>query len=119
MSQFGGCAYSDPKLEKYLNSLSLIYLRCTSFGEQQFQPSYWEETFSARQFKPIFTMSANTTEIVISLAKAHRIQEMKPGFGVVVEGLDFEEGVTKKTSRWIEELVKKVSVLPLVYDLVR
>ncbi|KAG6360938.1 hypothetical protein INS49_012006 [Diaporthe citri] len=60
-------------------------------------------TFSARQFKPSSTLSANTTETVTSLAIAPQIQELKSGFGVIVEGLDFAEGVTKESCRLIED----------------
>lgn len=58
-------------------------------------------------------MSANATETVTSIATAPRIQELKSGFGVVVEGLGFAEGVTKESCRLVEELVKKVSTLAI------
>ncbi|KAK7736324.1 hypothetical protein SLS63_003301 [Diaporthe eres] len=56
-------------------------------------------------------MSANATETVMSLATAPRIQELKSGFGVVVEGLDFAGGITKESRRLVEDLVKKYGVV--------
>lgn len=61
-------------------------------------------------------MSANATETVTSLPTAPQIQELKSGFGVAVDGLEFAEGVTKESCRLLDELVKKVSILAILYD---
>lgn len=58
-------------------------------------------------------MPANIKEIVTSLNTTSRIQELKSGFGVVVDGFDSAEGVTKESCRLVEELVKKVSMLAI------
>lgn len=57
-------------------------------------------------------MSA-TTEMVTSLTTAPQIKQLKPGFGVVVEGLNFAEGVTEESCHLVEELVKKVNILAI------
>lgn len=61
-------------------------------------------------------MSANATETVTSLSPAPQIRELKSGFGVALDGLEFAEGVTKESCRLIEELVKKVSRLAILYE---
>lgn len=58
-------------------------------------------------------MSASTVETVASLTARPQIKELKPGFGVVVDGLDFAEGVTMETCCLVEELVKKVKLLAI------
>lgn len=63
-------------------------------------------------------MSVNTTETVTSVTTAPQIQELKSGFGVVVDGFDFAQGVTKESCRLVEELVNKVSILAILYDFV-
>lgn len=55
-------------------------------------------------------MSATTADIVTSLTTAPQVKEMKAGFGVEVDGLDFAKGITKERCRLVEELVKKVNV---------
>lgn len=39
------------------------------------------------------------------------VRELKPGFGVEVQGLDLSDGATEESYRLIEELVKKVNLL--------
>ena len=56
-------------------------------------------------------MSATTIETVTSLTRHHQIKELKPGFGVVVDGLDFSEGVTKESCCLVKKLVTKVNLL--------
>lgn len=53
-------------------------------------------------------MSTAITEN-ITLAAAHlSVNELKPGFGAEIHGLDFANGATEEDGRLIEELVKKV-----------
>lgn len=56
-------------------------------------------------------MSATTIETVTSITRHPQIKEFKPGFGVVVDGLDFSEGVTKESCCLVKELVTKVNLL--------
>lgn len=56
-------------------------------------------------------MAATTIETVTLLTTRPQIKELNPGFGVVVDGLNFAERVTKESCCLIEELVKKVKLL--------
>lgn len=117
MLQCGRLAYSHPNLNKHLSSLSptqgtllTAAFRSTTINSKDLAQ---DETLRSRQVKPTFTMSASTTEALTSLTTAPQIKELKSGFGVVVDGLDFAEGVTKESCRLVEELVKKVNTPPI------
>lgn len=58
-------------------------------------------------------MSTAGTGIATSLAPAHQIRELKSGFGVLVEGLNFAQGVTKESCRLVDELVQKVNIVAI------
>lgn len=53
-------------------------------------------------------MSTTTIKTGTPLTTRPQIKELKSGFGVVVDGLDFAEGITKESCCLLEELVKKV-----------
>lgn len=55
-------------------------------------------------------MSVTVTETITSPTTTHT-RELQPGFGAEVHGLDFTNGVTDKSYRLIEELVKKARSL--------
>lgn len=58
-------------------------------------------------------MSTTSTGVATSLATAHQTKELKPGFGVLVEGLDFAQGATKESRHLVDELVKKVNIFAI------
>ncbi|KAJ0117405.1 lpha-ketoglutarate-dependentdichlorophenoxyacetate dioxygenase [Diaporthe amygdali] len=56
-------------------------------------------------------MSATTKTVTLVTTTAPQIKQLKPCFGVVVEGFDFAEDVTEESYHLVEELVKKYGVV--------